>query len=426
MDLARYKTEKRNGILGLYLNAASGIIPEAAFFVPEITTPEVAIQYRNFGNMDWQVSALGFGLGRLPGEPAFMDEAQSVNILRYAIDRGINYLDLGIADIVPEPEKRPSSNYIIQAFKDGYRRHVMCSLTLPSRQVHTIKDCDLTLNRTIEWLQGEYIDFLVLGNLDRQTWPELEGIGVLSWAEKLIEKGQIGHLGFSFHDDYQSLRTIINAYGKWALCQFRYSFMDVDHHPGSGGLQLAADHGMAVVVSQPLLTGRLVKNIPESVIPIWRNTGGAAMAQEWALRWIWNHPQVSTIVVNMKNMTRLMEAELVADRYSAQNLSIQEEVNISQVREAYLKLKPVNCTGCRSCMPCPANLDIPRILELWNEAIMFEEPAIPQAIYRQEQHRIENCNACGQCTEKCGMKIQIPERLKEARQTLNPGMKKYQ
>jgi uncharacterized protein len=370
--------------------------------------------------MDWQVSTLGFGLSRLPGEPAVMDVAQSTNIIRYAIDRGVNYLDLGVANITQEPQHQPSAGYILQALKDGYRRHIMCSLTLPSRQVRSIKDCDLIFGRTIEWLQGEYIDFLVIGDLDRWIWPRLEELGILSWAEKLIENGQIGHLGFSFHDDYQSLRTIINAYDKWSLCQLRYSFMDIDHHPGLGGLQLAADHGLAVVASQPLLTGRLVKNIPESIIPIWRNAGGAAMAQEWALRWIWNHPQVSTLIVNMKNLTQLMEAELIADRYSAQRLSVQEEVTISQVRDAYMKLKPVSCTGCRSCMPCHLNIDVPRIFELWNEAVMFEDTGIPRAIYREEQHRIENCNACGKCTEKCGMNINIPERLKEARRILDP------
>jgi hypothetical protein len=384
---------------------------------------EAVIQYRKFGNMDWQVSALGFGLGRLPGEPAVMDEAQSVNIIRYAIDRGINYLDLGVADIPPEPEKRPAAGYIIQAFKDGYRRHVMCALTLPSRQIRSLRDCDLMLGRTIEWLQGEYIDFLIFGDLNHETWPDMENLGILPWAEKLIEKGQIGHLGFSFHDDFQSLRTIINAYDKWTLCQLRYSFMDVDHHPGSGGIQLAADHGLAVVASQPLLTGRLVKNIPESVIPAWRNAGGAAMAQEWALRWVWNHPQVSTLIVNMKYMTQLMEAEMTADRYSAQSLSVQEEVNISQVREAYLKLRPVSCTGCRSCMPCHLNIDVPRIFELWNEALMFGDPAIPRVLYRQEQHRIESCNACGTCTEKCGMGIKIPGQLREARRILDPDTK---
>ncbi len=370
--------------------------------------------------MDWQVSTLGFGLGRLTGEPAIMDETLSVNIIRYAIDRGVNYLDLGIADITPEPEKRPPASYLLQALKDGYRRHIMCALTLPSRQVHSLKDCDLLLGRAIEWLQGEYIDFLVLGDLDHRTWPEVEGIGILSWAEKQIANGQIGHLGFSFHDDYQTLRTIINAYNNWALCQLRYSFMDIDHHPGAGGLQLAANNGLAVVATQPLLTGRLVKNIPAAVIPMWRNAGGAAMAQEWALRWVWHHPQVSTLIVNMKYLTQLMEAELAADKYSAQSLSIQEEVTISQVREAYLKLRPVPCTGCRSCLPCHLNLEIPRIFELWNEAVMFEDAGIPRALYRQEHHRIENCDGCGKCSEKCGMQITIPARLIEARRILDP------
>jgi predicted aldo/keto reductase-like oxidoreductase len=344
-------------------------------------------------------------------------------MIHYAIDRGVNYLDIGIADSAQDSALQSLLKNISLILQDGYRQQVKYALTLPSRQIRSVDDCNIMLAQTLDYLQEDRIDFLLLGDIDRKIWPWLEGLGILPWAEKAMADGRIGRLGFSFHDDFQSLRTILDAYEKWALCQIRYSFMDIDHHPGIGGIQLAADHGLAVVVSQPLLTGRLVKNIPESVLPIWTDSGGASMATEWGLRWVWNHPQVSTVIVNMKRMSQLMESELAADRYSTQSLSVPEEVNISRVRDAYLKLRPVPCTGCRSCLPCPLNIDVPRIIELWNEAVMFEDPTIPRALYHLEQHHIGNCTECGTCSERCGMNIAIPERLKEAHKILDPETK---
>jgi uncharacterized protein len=339
-------------------------------------------------------------------------------MIRYAIERGVNYLDLGNADINQGSKRQSLLENVNRALKDGYRQQVKCALTIPARQIKSINDCDLMIQQTLKWLPEDRIDFLILGDLDQQNWSRLEGLGILPRMEKVKSDGYIGRFGFFFHDDFQSLRTILNSYDGWTLCQFRYSLMDIDHHPGIGGLQLAVDHGLAVIVSQPLLNERLIKNIPDSVIPVWTNAGGAWMAGEWGLRWVWNHPQVSTIIVNMKSMTHVMETESIADRYSANNLSINEEINISRVRDAYWRLRPVPCTTCHSCTPCPMDIDIPRIFELWNEAIIYNDSSIPKGQYYQEEHQIEKCTGCGTCTDKCGMKIAIPEKLKEAQQIL--------
>ena len=99
-------------------------------------------------------------------------------------------------------------------------------------------------------------------------------------------------------------------------------------------------------------------------------------------------------------------------------MSIQEQVLIGRVRDAYRKLKPIPCAACRVCMPCPQDIDVPRILELYNEAIMYDDLEAARTLYEKEQHRLEDCNECGACVDACGRMIAILDWLEEARSLL--------
>ncbi len=65
-------------------------------------------------------------------------------------------------------------------------------------------------------------------------------------------------------------------------------------------------------------------------------------------------------------------------------------------------------------MPCPKNIDVPRILELYNDAIMFEDIETVKSIYHDEQHSIEDCDDCGFCVKNCGKMIAILDWLQQA------------
>ncbi|OGN90410.1 MAG: hypothetical protein A2Z70_00950 [Chloroflexi bacterium RBG_13_48_17] len=369
------------------------------------------MKYHEFGRLDWQVSALGFGLECLPP-----DESEIVRMLRLAIDGGVNFIDAGSA-LLYETNPRLSPT-LRAAFKDGYRQNIKIAATVPSADINAPGDFERGMDDLLELLDTEGIDFLTLGGLNRFSWPRVEALGVLKSAESAIKNKKIGHIGFFFHDQYQFLREIIENYDNWAYCQFQYSFMDIDHHPGVSGLAYAAGKGLGVVITGPLLGGRLVKNLPDSVAKIWSEAKPERSPAEWGLRWVWNHGDISSIVVDMSSLEQVNANLALADNVAADSFSVPEELVISRVREAYRTLKPLPCTACRGCMPCPQDIDVPRIFEIYNDAVMYDDAGTAKSIYRLEKHDIDSCNQCGKCVDTCGFGYPIPEWLKQARQTL--------
>ncbi len=330
-------------------------------------------------------------------------------MLRYAIDHGVNYLDLGCPYDLERQQRLIS--IVTRALEDGYRQKIKIAAGLPSLSIGSSADLDRHLNEQLNWLGAESVDFFLLGGLNRETWPRLKELGVLAWAEGAMANGRIGKLGFSFHDHFQILRDIVDDYDSWTFAQFQFSYMDADYQPGVSGLRYAADKGLAVVAAEPLRGGRLTKEPPPSVAEIWATAPQEHSLAEWGLRWVWSHPEVATAVSDMSTREQVEENIALADKARPDSLTVAEEVLISRVRDAYRKLKPIPCTTCRGCMPCPLGIDVPRLFELYNDAVIYGDMETARTIYRMEGHDIESCNQCGVCV--CGREIPILDWLKE-------------
>ena len=157
------------------------------------------MKYRKFGKLDWKVSALGFGAMRLPvlnGDHAAINEPESIRMIRFAIDHGVNYIDSAYFY-----HRGNSEILVAKALRDGYREKVRIATKLPCVEVHVPDDLDRIFNEQITKLQTKQIDFYLLHGLNKVEWPKVRDFGVLKWAERKMAEGQIGHLGFSFHDD---------------------------------------------------------------------------------------------------------------------------------------------------------------------------------------------------------------------------------
>ena len=383
------------------------------------------MQYRTFGKLGWKVSALGFGAMRLPvvgNDQANVDKPEAIRMIRYAIDHGVNYLDTGY------PYHNGQSERIVgMALKDGYRQKMRLATKLPARMVEKAEDFDRFFNEQIERLQVDRLDFYLLHGLRAQSWSKVRDLGILRWAEKKMAEGRFDYLGFSFHDNYETFKTIIDSYDNWTLAQIQYNYVDVDNQAGRRGVEYAAGKGLAIVVMEPIRGGRLSRKPPERVAAAWGDALKKRSQAEWALSWVWNQPEVSLALSGMSTMQQVVENVAVAERSSSGMLDAEELALIDRVREAYKGSNPIPCTGCNYCQPCPSGVAIPRIFEMYNEAMVYGEARRSQSTYQGQgpqgmkaEERADQCTECGTCVEACPQKIDVPERLKETHAFLGP------
>lgn len=371
------------------------------------------MQYRKFGKLDFNVSALGFGAMRLPTKDGNVDEAAATDMLYYALDHGVNYVDTAYPY-----HNGQSEMWLGKALQGAQRAKAKLATKLPSWLVKEAADFDKLLNEQLTRLQTDHIDFYLLHSLNEKFWPTLRGLNVLKWAEGAIADGRIGHLGFSFHDKYPMFEEIVNAYD-WTFCQIQYNYMDIENQAGVKGLKLAASKGLAVIVMEPLLGGKLV-NPPQPIQAIWDAAAKPRNATEWALQWVWHQPEVSFVLSGVSNMAQTQENVAYAERSGTNILTAAELALFDQVREKYQGLSPIPCTACGYCMPCPNGVNIPRNFGIYNQGLMYAKPENARGEYawmkqahklgiEPQDQRAAACIQCQVCEEHCPQSIPISQ-----------------
>ncbi len=366
---------------------------------------------RNFGKTGLKVSPLGFGCMRLPvfnEDSNNINEPEAIKLIRYAIDNGVNYIDTAY------PYHGGNSELLVaKALKDGYREKVTLATKLPCGRVETGDDFDRFLNEQLGKLEVHHIDAYMMHGINHGSWTKMKELGILDWLKKLKSDDRVRFIGFSFHDEYEVFEEIINGYDGWDFCQIQYNYMDITEQAGLKGLKLAAEKGLAVVIMEPLLGGKLA-NLPEKVSQALTDYDSERSQVDWALNWLWDQPEVSVVLSGMSTMEQVVEDVELAAKAKIGSMSQEEKTIINQVRDTFHNLIPIHCTFCEYCLPCPHGVFIPRIFEHYNRAVMFDNWPVGRIFYKMmpEDSTAPNCTECGECEEVCPQGLDIIEWLK--------------
>ena len=379
------------------------------------------MQYRSFGKLDFNISSLGFGCMRLPlqntgvePDTTKIDEEESIKMIRHAIDNGVNYIDTAY------PYHGGQSEILVgKALKDGYREKVKLTTKMPIWMIKSIEDCDKYLDEQLQKLEVEYVDFYLLHAMGKERWDVVNQLGILSFLDKAVKEGKIKHVGFSFHEEIDFFKEILDSYD-WALCQVQFNYME--DRRWEEEIKYAASKGIAVVVMEPLLGGKLAANQPDDIKAEFLKVEADRSAADWALRWVLNHPEVTLLLSGMSNMPQVEENLKIMDKAVVNNLSAKELQVIDKVRDIYEAKTKVKCTGCNYCVPCPQNVVIPNIFSSYNEAAIYNLDEQSRNAYKRVM-KIEKdaaqCVECGICETKCPQKLPIIKHLKEAHEHLS-------
>ncbi|MCJ7505095.1 aldo/keto reductase [Candidatus Bathyarchaeota archaeon] len=375
----------------------------------------IVTKYRRFGKLNWEVSALGFGAMRLPiidGDPAKIDQPTAIRMIRYAIDHGVNYVDTAYVY-----HRGTSETLVGKSLQDGYREKVRLATKMPTWLVNSQQDMDKYLDEQLARLQTDHIDFYLLHGLNKDRWPKVKQLGVIGWAEKKMEEGKIGRLGFSFHDEYSVFKEIIDSYEGCTFCQIQFNYTDADYQAGTKGLKYAASKGLAVVVMEPIAGGKLAVKPPKEVQAIWDKANIKSTPAKLALQWVWNHPEVSVVLSGMSTLEQVMENLESADDSEPGVLTKEELDVINQIAQKYKESGYIGCTGCKYCMPCPQGVNIPEIIALYNEFYVRGRDDEVKKKYRENitpETNAKKCVKCGTCETLCPQQLPIRNILRGA------------
>ncbi len=358
-----------------------------------------------------KVSLLGLGTMRLPlAEDGSVNEKEAIELIRAAVDSGINYVDTAYTYHGGNSEK-----ILGKALKDGYRERVILADKMPIWLAKDEEAMRKIFDRQFERLDTDIIDMYLVHNITVPIWKRVKKLNLLPFLEEKKAEGKIKHIGFSFHDKFQLFEEVIDAF-PWEFCQIQLNYMDKDFQAGVKGLKYAASKGLSVIIMEPLKGGRLTNSIPPSVEKLFSEAAVKRSPAQWAFKWLAAMPEVSLMLSGMSDRKQLEANVEIMSMKDLCLLTEEETAMIDKVSDEYNKLVKYSCTGCQYCMPCPQKLEIPKLIGHYNDWFIYNKNPSTAMEYRTwipDGRHASDCIGCGACEEKCPQSLPIREALKK-------------
>ncbi|MBR2948954.1 MAG: aldo/keto reductase [Lachnospiraceae bacterium] len=368
------------------------------------------MNYREFGKTGEKISALGFGCMRFPEYQEdgkwFVDQEKTDAMVRRAYELGVNYFDT--APFYCNQNSEEALGKAVKPFRDK----ILLSTKCPADKAKDPAGYRRFLEQSLRRLDTDHVDFYHFWGTNKKDFDEnIVAAGLLDEARKVKEEGLIRHISFSFHDDPSSIKYIIDtaiAHGvpmESMLCQ--YNLLDRSNEEM---ISYAHEMGLGTVAMGPVGGGRL--SAPTDLYT--KLTGKPAIATyELAFKFCLGHPGLSCALSGMQTIEMVEQNAAIAS-----SDTVLTEAEWQQLGESMEQLKKFNdlyCTGCKYCQPCPAEIDIPKIFNLYTYYNVYglKDHAInTYAKYKADGGKtIADCLNCGKCEKACPQHLKIRQDL---------------
>jgi len=358
------------------------------------------MRFRTLGRTGLEVSEVGFG-----GVP--IDDP---DVLLYAADRGINYVDTS-----PCYRGGRSEEAIGKALEHHRDRFVVTTkwcphhFGLPPTKRSFLKLLDGSLRR----LRTDHVDVVLNHQVgkrsDGQGWERLENPEMHEAFEEAKRAGKVRFLGASGHEgDLMEIMHRAVGSGRFDVLLCRYSFLD---YPDQQRLIDAAHAAGVGFVAMKTLAGAKGADLD-------RFRRRHVTFKQAALKWVLANPKLSNLVISISSRDQV-------DEYAAASgteMSLAERAALAEYAAVFSDRV---CRFCNRCEPaCPHDVRVADVLRYSMYANEYGQPELGRSHYARAapRSRATLCEGCpAPCVDACDYGLPVKDLLVAAHRSLDPG-----
>lgn len=379
------------------------------------------MNYRTLGSTGIRVGEIGIGCGAF----GKLDTAESRKLMAYALDHGVNYIDIYDAD----PKVRSNIGYALKGRRDEMviQGHVGCWWNGESyERTRDVEKCKIGFNDLLERLGTDHIEVGMVHIIDNmEDWKALEGSPYLEYVKSLKKQGKIEHLGISSHNAEVALQAaksglfevimfslnpafdrVLSGNNPWDPASYEHMLPGID--PVRVELyDYCAQHNIAITVMKVFGGGGKLLEADKSPLKV-------ALTPAQCIAYSLAKPCVAVAICGADNIE-----ELEADLHYLKATDEEKDYNaVLSKQTAQAESGNTGCTYCKHCAPCPVGIDIAAVNELLDEVqqnggVVSDEIA---AKYKKLEHHASDCVGCGQCEDRCPFGVPVREKMDEAQE----------
>lgn len=372
-----------------------------------------------------EIFPLGFGAMRLPLKNGKIDRTKARELIYYAIDNGINFIDTAYL-------YGDSESFLGEILPEIKSKVKICT-KLPSINIRKYEDMEKILDEQLERLQIDCIDYYLIHAVDLKTINRLIKRDLFRFIEKAKSDGKILHVGFSYHGPKEEFETVVDVYD-WDIAMVQYNYFDDNVQIGVEGIEYASSKGMGILVMEPLKGGILAGKMPKNAEEIFKKANPNKSNAQWAMEWVLNNGNVTCVLSGMNSFDQIDDNLDIARKTTPLSMSFEDMETVEFVKRVMRNSLKINCSTCGYCMPCPQGVNIPVCMRIYNEKYLFGHKGFINSslidYYQYAGGIMGNegnaglCNACGKCLRKCPQKLDIIGELKKVKREFEfPGFK---
>lgn len=374
------------------------------------------MNYRKLGKTGIEVSEVGFGGEWLERH----EEAESVELLKYAHEKGINIVDCWM----PDPKSRDIIGDAMKGCRESWYVQGHIGSTYQNGQYVRTRDMKYVkpafedlLNR----FHSDYVDLGMIHYIDSlDDWNNAMNGDYIEYVHELHDKGVIRHIGLSTHNPKIGKMAVETGFIEMILFSINPAF---DMRPATEDLdsmfagydkdqlsgidteraefyQMCEANDVGLTVMKGFFGGRLFN---KETSPF-----GVAFTPTQLIHYALTRPGVSSILCGYDTKEQVDEAVYY------ESASDDEKDYASVLANAPLHSYTGQCTYCGHCKPCPVNIDIAMVNKFYDLAV--QQPEVPESVkahYEALGTTASACVSCKSCERRCPFGVGISDRMKK-------------